>query len=169
MRFPVKEMTLSAIVAALYAAVTLILAPISFGVLQFRISEVLCILPFFFPVTAWGLFIGCAVSNLIGGFGVLDIVFGSLATLIAAQLTAHTRRRFLACLPPVLINAAIVGAILAYTLTPDNFFAGFAANALWVGIGEGAVMFGLGLPLLYFLPGWDFFRKLIIRYEGRTL
>ena len=66
----------SAVIAARYAALTLALYPISFGAVQFRVSEALCILPAFVPFTAWGLWAGCAIANLAGGYGIPDIVFG---------------------------------------------------------------------------------------------
>ena len=65
----------AAIVGAAYAVLTMALAPISYGAIQLRISEVLCILPYFMPCTAWGLFIGCAAANLLTG-NVFDIIFG---------------------------------------------------------------------------------------------
>lgn len=115
--FTTRKIALAAIIGATYAALTIGLAPISYGPVQFRVSEVLCILPYFLPCTAWGLFAGCAAANLIGG-GVLDIVFGSLATFVAALLTAHIGKRkhtiansLMGCLPPVLLNAVIVGAV----------------------------------------------------------
>ena len=98
--------------AADYAACTLIallfLGSLAWGPIQFRVSEALCILPFFMPCTAWGLFGGCIIANLLTG-NIFDIVFGSLATLAAALITAEIDRRghdlgrkILACLMPVL-------------------------------------------------------------------
>ena len=77
----------AAILAAIYAVITIILAPISYGQIQVRISEALTILPYFTPAAIPGLFVGCIVSNIFGGGGLIDIVFGSLATLIAAILS----------------------------------------------------------------------------------
>lgn len=160
MRFSVKELTLSAMVAAIYAALTLVLSPISFGTVQFRISEVLCALPFFYPKSIWGLFIGCIISNILGGMGILDIVFGSLATLLAAVCTSKAKKRIIAVLPPVVFNAFVVGAVLAYELGKENFWRSFALNAFWVGLGEAVVMFGVALPLLYILPKTSFLNVL---------
>lgn len=81
MKFTPRNIALAAVVGAAYCALTLLVAPIAFGVVQFRVSEALCILPAFFPMSAWGLWIGCALANVFGGYGVMDIVFGSLATL----------------------------------------------------------------------------------------
>ena len=75
-----EKLIIPAVVGALYAALTMLLAPISYGNLQFRISEALCVLPVFFPYTSVGLFLGCALANMISAAGILDVVFGSLAT-----------------------------------------------------------------------------------------
>lgn len=77
-------MVYAAAIAAIYTVLTMVFAPISFGPVQFRISEALCILPFFTPAAVPGLFIGCLLSNLLCGAAALDIIFGSLATLIGA-------------------------------------------------------------------------------------
>ncbi|NLA87250.1 MAG: QueT transporter family protein, partial [Clostridiales bacterium] len=114
-----RKIAFAAVIAAVYAALTMI-NPWGFGPVQFRISEVLCIMPFFFPFSVWGLFIGCVISNLISAYGVLDVVFGSLATLFAALCTMQLGRfsrespavKALACLPPVIFNGVIVGAVI---------------------------------------------------------
>ena len=79
-----RNIVTAAVIGALYAVLTMVLAPISYGPVQCRISEVLCILPFFMPSTTWGLFFGCAIANIASSAGLPDIIFGSLATLIAA-------------------------------------------------------------------------------------
>ena len=78
---------MSALIAALYTGLTFVLAPISFGPVQFRVSEALTLLPFCLPEAVPGLFIGCLISNMLGGFGIIDIVLGSAATLAAAWIT----------------------------------------------------------------------------------
>lgn len=88
-----KKLVYPALAGAVYAALTMVLAPISYGGVQLRVSEVLCMLPFFLPETAVGLFLGCALANTISAAGLLDIVFGSLATLLAGLLTAAAGRR----------------------------------------------------------------------------
>ena len=172
MQLTVRKLALAAVIAAIYAALTMSLAPISYGMIQFRVSEVLCILPFFFPFSAWGLFIGCVLANLLSSFGIIDIVFGSLATLLAALGTMGlgkiSRERLwtkvLACLPPVVVNGVVVGAIIAYSTTPDMFWAGFITNALWVAFGEFVVLYVLGLPLLIWLPKTRVFQKVKAQY-----
>ena len=84
MKISVRKIAFSAALAAVYAALTMCTAFMSYGPIQFRLAEALNILPFFFPETVLGLFVGCIISNLISGYGIYDIVFGSLATLLAA-------------------------------------------------------------------------------------
>jgi len=145
-----RKITRVAVIAALYAAVTILLAPFSYGMVQVRVSEALTILPFIFPEAAVGLFIGCLFSNVYGGFGILDIVFGSLATLLAAWLTGRMPHPFLAPLPPVLINAVVVGFILKYVIGAPLFL-----SMLYVGGGQLFACYGLGLPLLYLLKRYN--------------
>lgn len=159
----VRILCICAAVAALYAVLTMITAPVSFGAIQFRVSEALCVLPFFVPQTAWGLFAGCLVSNIMSG-NVFDIIFGSLATLMAAWCTAMIGRRgksaFLACLMPVLFNGVIVGAVITYAYEGGRFFDSlglFAVNALWVSLGEAGVMYILGYPLIRLIENKRFF------------
>ena len=82
----------AALIAAVYTVLTVIIAPYSYGIFQFRVSEVLTVLPAVIPSAIPGLFVGCLVSNLIGGFGIVDIIFGSLATLISAVLSRVLRK-----------------------------------------------------------------------------
>ncbi len=161
-----------ALVAALYAALTVILAPFSYGPIQCRVSEVLCILPYFAPVTCWGLTLGCLLSNLLTG-SVPDVVFGSLATLLAALCTAFFGKRrhtvgnsVLACLMPVIFNGLIVGAIITYAYaglhTPESLGAYLTACG-WVALGEAAVMLLPGMAAIRLLPRYRFFTELIDR------
>lgn len=134
----------SAVIAALYAALTLALYPISFGAVQFRVSEALTLLPIVMPEAIPGLFVGCLVSNLIGSATPWDIIFGSLATLIAAILTYATRRnKILAAFWPVLCNTVIVGLVLALTLDLPVFL-----TMGEVGLGELAVVYTVGMAML---------------------
>lgn len=159
----------AAIVASAYALLTLALAPISYGPVQLRLSELLCILPFLLPETAYGLFIGCLLANLLTG-NVFDVVFGSLATLLAALCTAQfgklgnsARNRLFACLMPVVFNAVMIGAVITWAYNGMNIFrhvGAFALNAGQIALGEGAVMLLGGLPLLRRLPETKIFREL---------
>ena len=146
-----QKITRIAIIAAIYTAVTILLAPFSYGMVQVRVSEALTVLPFIFPESVIGLFLGCLIANVYGGLGAIDIVFGSLATLIAAYLTSKMPRTYLAPLPPVLVNAVVVGFILKYVLGMPLFL-----SMLYVGLGQLVACYGLGLPLLYLLRKYNF-------------
>lgn len=142
--FTTRFVARAAAIGAVYAALTLILAPISYGQVQLRVSEALTLLPVLTPAAVPGLFVGCLIANLLGSASALDVIFGSLATLLAALLTRRLRNRSaLAALPPVVMNALIVGGVLSYTLSLPLF-----ATMGWVGLGEALACFVLGLPLL---------------------
>ena len=100
---------------------------------------------------------------LLSPYGPIDIVVGSLATLLAALLTQKTNRPWLAPLPPVVCNMVLVGGMLAWYEVgfSDQFLPLFAANALWVGIGQAVSCYGLGLPLLRALRKVSYFRRFI--------
>lgn len=139
----------AAVIAAVYAALTLALAPFAYGVMQIRVSEALTILPLFTPAAVPGLFVGCILANLIGPYGILDVISGSIATLLAAVVSYKLRHhKMLVPLPPVIANALIVGLMLPYVyqvpIAP-------ALSILWVGIGEAIACYGLGLPLMKLL------------------
>lgn len=152
-----KYLTRAGVIAALYVVLTYLagLANLAYGPVQFRFSEALTVLPFLFPEAVPGLFVGCVVSNLISPYGTIDLIVGSLATLIAALATARCKRRSLAPLPPVLANALLVGAMLAWyeAGSSESFLLAFGYNALTVGAGELVVCYALGLPLLSALEG----------------
>lgn len=112
-------MVYGAAIAAIYVALTMSFSAISFGPVQFRISEALCILPFFTPAAIPGLFIGCFLSNLLCGAAVMDVVFGSIATLIGAVGSYCLRHnKWLVCVPPILANAIIVPGCSATPTAP---------------------------------------------------
>jgi uncharacterized membrane protein len=152
LKTPIQKLTFSAVLAAAYTGLTVAFAPISYGSVQFRVSEALTILPFFFPAAIPGLAAGCFLSNLFSGYGALDLVFGPLATLLAAWLTSKCRLKPLAIVPPVVINALVIGAVIAYSEAPRAFWAAYWPNVLSVGAGQAVVLTALGLPLLYALP-----------------
>ena len=162
-----------AVIAALYAATTLIcllfLGGLAWGPIQFRLSEALCVLALFTPDAIWGLALGCVIANLIniplsglGILGGLDVVFGSLASLIGAfvcyRLREHPR---LAVLGPILANALIVPAYLPLMLQGLGFYTipftsvsldgayvpMYLFGTVAIGIGEAVVIYTLGLLL----------------------
>lgn len=141
-----RKLTLSAMIAALYAMLTVVLAPISYGPVQFRLSELLTVFPFFIPEAVPGLFLGCLAANIINGFGPLDIAIGSSATLLAAWLTCRMPNLWLAAFPPVIVNATAVGATIAYVAQIPYLMA-----ILYIGTSEAAVCLFLGVPLCKFI------------------
>ena len=152
MKLRTRQLTLAALTAAAYAVLSYFgsIFGITYGPIQCRFSEALCVLPFFLPETAWGLGVGCLIANLLSPYGVPDIVFGSLATLLAAMWTRRCRSRWTAPLPPVICNAVIVGGLIAYYEAGFSaaFPAAFAYNAFTVGLGEALACYVLGLLLL---------------------
>ncbi len=138
-----RSLCVSAVIAALYAALTLLLAPISYGNLQCRVSEAFTLLPMLLPQAIPGLFVGCVIANLFSPMVTIwDIIFGSLATLIAAIGTYALRKKpVLAALCPVVANGVIVGLVLALTLNLP-----IPLTMAEVAIGEvGAVLIGVVL------------------------
>ncbi|MGI6030369.1 MAG: QueT transporter family protein [Eubacteriales bacterium] len=161
MKLTTRTMAYAAVIAAVYAALCYAMQPIAFGAMQLRVSEALTLLPLLFPFAVPGLFVGCILANLASPMAFLDIPFGSLATLLAALLTWQIGRRvknrtlalLLAPLPPVLCNAVIVGAMLAFTSGEAITPASFSLFALDIGVTEAIVCYVLGIPLVLVLQG----------------
>lgn len=135
----------AAVIGSLYAALTLLLSPISYGVMQVRLSEALIVLAMFTPAAIPGLTIGCFFANFLGPNGIMDAIIGSMATLLGAVGTYKLRKSFyLAPLPTVIANALIIGAMLYYVYgVPFSL----PACILWVGLGELISCYCAGLPL----------------------
>lgn len=134
----------SSVIAALYAALTLVLAPVAYGPVQFRVSEALTILPLFFPEAIPGLFVGCFIANILSGLW--DMVIGSAATLIAAVATRFPKKIGFGIIPPVVANAFLVPVIF---LTMPEITEPYWFNVLTVGAGELLSVAALGIPLYY--------------------
>ena len=156
-----RLMTESALIAAVYVALVLLFKPISFGAIQFRIAEALCVLPFFSLSAVPGLALGCLLGNFFSGAAMPDVIFGTFATLLAAILSYKLRTvsKWLVCLPPILANVIIVPFLLQYEygVTVGYFFL-FST----VGIGEILAVGVLGNVLLLALEGK---KELIFRTE----
>lgn len=145
--------TQAGLLAALYVVLTVVFAPISYGPIQVRISEMLCILPFFTPAAIPGLFIGCFISNFFNpeGFIWADLVFGSLATLIGAlgtyfigKIPARKTALFIAPLPAVLANTLIIPFVLKYGYGVED---GLLFLVGTICLGEIISCMVLGIPL----------------------
>lgn len=140
------------IIGALYFVMTVLFLPISYGAFQFRFSEALCVLPLIFPECAIGLTIGCFFANIFGN-GILDLVLGTLATLLASLFTAFAGRiknnplkLILGETAPILLNALLVP--FTFMVATDTIGVYFF-NVLTVGLGELVVISTLG-TILYF-------------------
>ena len=162
-KMTVQHLTTAAVVGAAYAVLSLFgsVFGVTFGTVQCRFSEALCVLPFFFPETVWGLFAGCLITNLLSPYGLVDIVVGSLATLLAAFLTSKCGKKWLAPLPPVVCNGLLVGGMLAWEQVgfTGAFGVAFLANGASVAAGEALACYGLGALLLWRLPRMAFFKN----------
>ena len=143
-----KKMVRIAMIAAIYTALSLALAPFTYGNIQVRIAEALTLLPLIYQPSIWGVTLGCFLTNLIGaimGFnptGIMDSVIGTTATLLAALCTYKFRDRkvgnvpVLSILMPVIFNFFFIGAELGYLLFPDNILVGGLICGAEVAVGE---------------------------------
>ncbi len=139
----IRRITEGGVIAALYVGLTFLssLFGMSSGFIQFRISEILCILPVFTPAAIPGLAIGCALANLLTGALPFDVLFGSLATLLGAVGTYLLRKhKILALLPPIVSNTVIVPLVLLFVYFTD---ASYLLMCLSIGISE-ALSAGVG-------------------------
>jgi uncharacterized membrane protein len=141
-----KKIARGAAITALYVVITYFLAPVSFGPIQFRAAEALTVLPIIFPEAVPALFLGVLLANVIGGLGMIDIVGGSLVTLLAAYVTYKNRDNIFAYLSPILFNAFLI-SIYLHTL----FGLPYWLNVIQIGLSEAAVVLILGVPLIKYL------------------
>lgn len=155
-----------ALIAAIYAALTYAVAPLSFGATQFRISEALTVLPVFTPAAIPGLSIGCIIANIGSPYGPIDIVLGSLATVLAALMTRLTRNikfkniPLLSLIFPTIFNGIIIGAEIMMFTPGQAGIVGFFTSASGVALGEVVVCYTLGILLYIGLDKTNVFKKL---------
>lgn len=135
-----RKIVVTGIVAALYAALTIGLAPISYGGVQFRISEVMTLLAFINPMYIGGLTLGCFLANLASPLGIVDVIFGTLATFLSVLMMSKTHNIFTASLWPVLFNGVIIGIELWIVFKLPLFL-----TMLQVAFGEFVVVSILGV------------------------
>ena len=157
-RFSPRRLSRCAVIAAVYVALCLVLAPFSYGAVQVRIAEALCLLPIFGAEYIVGVTLGCFLANLFGST-ILDVIFGTLATLLACLVTWKLRSVRLkglaipASLPPVLFNAVIVGAEITLFFTDYHAMSAplwllCLSNGISVGVGELISCTVLGVALV---------------------
>ena len=146
--------TQAAVIAALYVALTYISSAmgLAYNSVQFRLSEILTVLPVFTPAAIPGLTLGCFIANISSPFGIIDILCGTLATFLASVVTYAVRNitlkgmPVLATIPPVLFNALIIGLEIWYLegKLPEIFF----ISALQVGAGQAVMCIVAGLAFV---------------------
>ena len=156
-----RDITQLALIAALYVAITVApgISALSYGQIQFRISEILMLLPFFNHKYSWSLIVGCFLSNILSPTGVPDLILGTLATAIACLLITKIPKsnKFLWTVPVIcaVVNGIIVGIELNVIAKAPLF-----ATMLTVGLGE-LVVVAVGAVVFYFLMENRSFSKLI--------
>ena len=175
MRWTVRQITLAAVIAAAYIVLTLPMAQFAFGPVQFRLAEALAVLAVITPAAIPGLFLGCLLANTLNpqSLGLIDIFFGSLATLISAWLTWRLTRsilqkknaqpeildqnrqrlkgleRIIVLLPPIVVNAVVVGFYLPFLLPEQSITVGLIAGfMLSILLSQSVVILLIGIPLL---------------------
>lgn len=152
----IKKLVTTALVAAIYATLTLVLGAISYGPIQFRVAEIMVLLPFIKKDYIWGLTIGCFLANIIGPYGVPDIIFGTAATFLSVYAVYMTSKimdgkkyaLLVSSIWPTVINAIIIGIML-------NIFFGLPLmlSMAQVGFGQFVVITIIGVPLYKSLEG----------------
>lgn len=170
MKQKTRQWLIVAMIGALYTALSLVLAPYSFGPVQVRIAEALTLLPLLSPLAIGGLTLGCALTNLIGAatglniLGYYDVVWGTLATLSAAWITYTFRHvtikkvPVISILAPIVLNALIIGGELTVAFGPLDWL-GFGFYALSVAAGQAISVLVFGLPLLKAVESTKLFTK----------
>ncbi|MFA5235305.1 MAG: QueT transporter family protein [Bacilli bacterium] len=164
MKLPLKRLAVNALIAALYLDLTLVTASFAYRDIQFRIAEIFVLLAFFRKDYLIGVTIGCFLANLFGPLGIVDAVFGSLATLASGLLIAYSKNLFVATLYPVVINGLVVGAEL-YFLEGLPFW----LSALLVAIGEFVVVSLIGYIVINKLRTNEHFMKMIDANQNTSL
>lgn len=144
--FTTKNLIKTAMIAAVYGAVTWGLSFVSYGPIQFRVTEVMVLLAFIDYTYIPGLVLGCVIANLFSPFGIVDVILGSLATLIATVLISKSKNLLLATIWPTITNGIIVGLELYFMIhTP------FLLNFGEVALGEFVVVTCIGYPMFKFI------------------
>lgn len=154
----IKKLVKIAITAALYAAFTIAVAPLSYGAIQFRFSEVMTLLAFIDPVYIPGLVLGCALSNIYSPLGIIDIFVGTMATFISVYMISKTKNLFFATLWPT-INCVFIGAELFFVLNQP-----FWISTLYICLGEFVVVTCIGYPLFKLLLKRDDVMR-VLKYQ----
>ncbi len=146
MKISTKGLVYAAVIAAIYAALTMALAPMTYGAVQFRLTEALTVLPLLIPEATLGLTVGCVIANIPSG--PWDMLIGGVATLIAAIITRHSRKIYFGVIPPIVVNALMIPIVFLITGTEASL-AVYFASVLSVGLGQIVSVCALGIPLYF--------------------
>lgn len=163
-----RRLVFSALIAALYAALTYFLAPISYGDVQFRISEIMVLLVLLDPIYIGGLTLGCFLANMLSPYGTLDVVVGTSATFISLVLMNLTKKfiknitlsTIIASIWPTIINGIMIGYMLYYVAKLPLIL-----TMIQVGIGELVVVTLAGVPVFLYLYKRGILNNLISKYK----
>jgi len=156
--YVLKDFLLQSMIAAIYVVLVFVFQFLSFETVQFRIAEVLLILVFFNKKHAIGLTLGTFVANyLMSPYGIVDALFGTLATVVALILMIIiSKPKLLSLLFPALSNAVVIGLMISIMNQIP-----FLPIAMWVFLGEAAVMLVLGYPLYIYLNDNQHFKEIM--------
>ena len=144
-----RFITVSAVIAAIYAALTLLLQPVAyFGAAQCRLSEGLTLLAFLMPEAIPGLAVGCLAANILGGGALPDIILGTLATLAAAACSARVKNMWVSGIFPVLFNTVLVSPVIVYCYMGGGALSVYLINAGLFALCEAASVYAVGVPLV---------------------
>ena len=156
-----KRFCRAGVIAALYTAMTYAFMPLAFGTIQVRPAEALCILPLFFPEAIPALWIGCMLSNMFSPFLLYDVVFGSLATLLAGVCTYFIGRKLkkislkllIGGFFPIIFNTLIIPIIIVFLCGGDKGYSSawiaYFLNAFSIFVTETIFVYGFGIPLYF--------------------
>lgn len=146
---PLNYFVKSAVIAALYATLTLAFAPLSYNVMQLRFSEALTVLAMYSPAAISGLTVGCLIANLLGPNGMWDAVLGTLATFIGVSgMYFFRRKKYFSPMINVIVNGLIIGLMLRFIYAVP---VPAPLCVFWVALGEFISCYALGVPLIRLL------------------
>lgn len=157
-----KDLIKISLISALYIVLTLVLGDFSFGAIQFRVAEILLLMCLFDKRYAYGLIIGCLISNIFSPLGLIDVLFGSIATALTVIAISKSKNVYIACLFPAIFNL-IIGVELHIVMELPLLI-----TCLEVFLGELGVMYIIGLPLYLTLKKNNRFMELIKLSGGKV-